>query len=48
MVSPVELIARTVGLQHAKPEILAASAELTRRILASTVHPAVSLRRSAG
>jgi hypothetical protein len=22
MVSPVELIARTVGLQHAKPEIL--------------------------
>lgn len=33
MRSPVELIARTVGLQQAAPEILAASAEVTRRIL---------------
>jgi signal transduction histidine kinase len=33
MASPAELIARTVGLQQAPPEILAASAEVTRRIL---------------
>jgi signal transduction histidine kinase len=33
MASPVELIARAVGLQRGAPEILVASAEVTRRIL---------------
>ncbi len=33
MLSAAELIARTMGLQHTTPEILAASAQISRRIL---------------
>jgi hypothetical protein len=54
MASPVELIASTASLHHAKPEILAASAEVTQRIpgvdsafAAAIVPGAVSLLRQA-